>query len=127
MVTKGLSEDVRGVTHQAPFRPHLLGVGGDEYDRNAAPHSLKLITQLGPAESRHANVENQAVRLAVESGVEKRHPGGKGLHLHLGRPEQASERFAYGSIIIDHNNEKGVHGYDDGPRRRMAIWDLGGV
>ena len=81
----------------------LLGVRRDEDDRYEPPGTVQMIPQLRTRHARHADVEDQAVRLAAQGRLQEVVGGGIGLHLDADGLKETSQRTADGRIVIDHD------------------------
>src|SRR5262245_14293665 len=77
-------------------------MAGDEDDRKVNLSFNQLLLQFESAQSRQANIEDQAANLLRTTACEKFLCRGEGFDTQADRTDEASECFTNSHIVIDH-------------------------
>ncbi len=106
VATERFVEHVDGARGQGLVANVILRVSGDEDNRRGAPLRAQSPLQIEPAHRRHADIQDQAVRLRRRIALAIRGGAFEGLDLVPGRLEKTTERAPDGEVVIDDADDR---------------------
>ena len=95
----------------------FLREGSYEYDRRVDTLRNQQVLQIGPAQSRHLHVRDQARGVVEQIGFEKFLSRCKGIGVQSERLDEPPRRVAHGNVIINNRNHGDLRhaGFLEGP------------
>src|SRR5438128_866825 len=117
LLAEWFEQEIHRATPQGSRAQLLVSVRGDENDRYDPMARHQAALQLEPAHSRHAHVEDQAVRLMRAIRAQELLGRSKRLHSKPDGPEQPPHRLTYGFVVVDDRDEREVR--HRGPLRSL--------
>ena len=101
LVPERLGQDVDRALAERQFAQLVVGVGGDEDDRDVTPPEAQPSLEFEAAHARHADVEDQAARIAIGLGLQEFLGGREGHGGEAGGADQRPQRLAHGVVVVD--------------------------
>src|SRR5882724_1265297 len=105
-LAEGFEQVIHRAAPQGSQPQFLISMCGDEDDPHLGMAGNEMALQFEPAHSRHAHIEDQAVRLARTIGAQELLGRSKYFHHELDGPEQGPKGLADGVVVVDDRDER---------------------